>query len=195
MGALEDYKAKIGKGRRRDWEPPVLADFEADTEVLSFDQTLSQTGYVKLAVHLGEVQVTAKGTLRLKSELTGFEGNFDLADRLDAALVMLDVPGRWPDHILTEMPAVHGHRTDSSMLAAYVVRRYYQRWISRPQMVSIQESRTILAGPGARNDKKAGAAALARYIPASGTRKWNEHQRDAAINALAHLYKIKEGGR
>ncbi len=191
MGALEEYKAKVGRGRRKDWSPPTLEDFAAENEVLSFDQSLKRTGYVKLVVSRGEIHLVARGTVRLKSELEGFEGNFDLADRLDGALVVLDIPGRWPDHILTEMPAVNGYRTDSSMLAAYVLRRYYQRWISKPVMVSIQESRTILGGPQARDKKGLGWDALVRYIPESGTRKWNEHQRDAAINALAHLYKTK----
>lgn len=198
MGVLEDYAVKAARQKAADkiWVEPQIQDFAHDVNVLSFDQSLGKTGWVNLTVHWGEIEIGRHGTLRTVTSNDGFQGSFDRADHLRDR--MIEEHG-WlafhgiPGAVIMEMPAVRGHRIESSFLAAYVVRKYCHEWWQSPTMVSIQESRRNLAGPGTQNDKKAGHAALARYIPESTSRMWNEDERDAALNALNYLYKLKQG--
>jgi hypothetical protein len=198
MGALEEYAVKTARQRAADkiWVPPEIWDFAEGINVLSFDQSLGKTGWVNLAVRQGGIEVSAYGTLRTVTSNDGFRGSFDradcLRDRLSEYHSYLAFHGI-PHEVIMEMPSVRGHRIESSFLAAYVVQEYCTRWWQPPTMVSIQESRRNLAGPGTHNNKKAGHAALARLIPESASRMWNEDERDAALNALNHLYKLKQG--
>lgn len=201
MNALERYQTKSQARMKAPWRPPLVSEFKQGHSVLSFDQSLSKTGWVYLRVSAGSVEVMGRGTMRNQSDLKGWRGNFEQARKIRAAMVELDgllvryspdqMP-RWPDSVLLEMPAVGGHRTDSSMLAAYEIDSYATDWWRATDMISIQQSRTILGGSDTRNDKKAGPKALVRYIPESAERTWNEHQRDAAVNALGHLYNLKQ---
>lgn len=190
MRALDAYQARV-----RDRAKPVLQlpasleDFRHDHLVWSLDQSLSRTGWVMVQVDSSGVRVLDRGTLRISTELTSHEGTFDKAAKLEAQLAVLSAVCI-ADAVLLERPAVHGQRTESSLLAAYVVLQVDRG----ARMVSIQHARRILGGPQARDDKKLGHQALARYIPESASRKWNEHQRDAAINALGYLYDSKESG-
>jgi len=203
MGALEDYADKVSAKAKPEWRQPGHGDFLEDFRILSFDQSLSQTGWVFLKVWGGHrfcVEVFSLGTIRTSSDLNSHEGYFDQDDQLRQGLEAmhdeLDIHRYgFPDAIVMERPSVFGNRTESSLLAANTVRVYARKWWTEPVLVSIQHSRTVLAGRKARDDKKAGHEALGQhYIPGSITRKWNEHMRDAAINALAHLrdLKIKE---
>jgi hypothetical protein len=172
------------------------------TVILSFDQTLSHTGWVTLVVRNGRIGVMAKGTISTDpgGAGSGFPAMFERANQLDDALRELDldaIGGIPPDEVVHEMPSVGGYNTESSLLAAREIIRYARDipgvW-NRPKitMISIQHSRFVLAGASARNDKKAGHRALAEFIPDSAGRTWNEHTRDAAINALARLCDLKE---
>lgn len=195
MGALEEYAVKASRQRAADkvWAQPMISEFLHGVNVLSFDQSLGKTGWVNLAVGQGEIEVAAHGTLRTVTSNDGFQGSFDRADHLRDRMAEehdnLACHGM-PYDVVMEMPSVRGHRIESSFLAAYVVRRYCHEWWEDPTMVSIQESRRNLAGPGTQNDKKAGHEALADYIPETASRQWNEDERDAALNALNHLYKL-----
>lgn len=198
--ALERYQAKKTAAKAA-WTPPTLADFAQDVAVLSFDQSLSRTGWVYLRVLDGRMDVMAKNTIRTRTEVTGWRGNFDKARQIRREMEFIDdflmrfspdqMP-RWPDVVLLEMPNVHGHRTESSMMAAYEIDGYSNTWWRPTEFISIQQSRTIIGGSDVRNDKKGGWKALTRYVEESGGRQWNEHQRDAAINALGHLYNLKK---
>lgn len=191
MGALEEYKAKQKPKAKQEWRRPELEDFAPFWQVLSFDQSLTNTGYVQLWIRNGFVEVRAKGTLRTATELNSFDGSFAQAEQLEDHMKVFNPP-RWPDATVVERPSVGGFRTDSSLLAAYVVTKHCNLWWHPHTWASIQHSRVVLAGPGKGNDKKAGHEALEHYIPDSITRKWNEHTRDAAVNALAYLYDRKK---
>lgn len=197
MGALEEYAVKTSRQRAADkvWVQPQITDFASEVNVLSFDQSLGKTGWINLTVRWGEIEVGRHGTLRTVTSNDGFQGSFDRANHLrermweqHGNLAFHGIPGE----IVMEMPSVRGHRIESSFLAAYVVQGYCRYFWQMPTMVSIQESRRNLAGPGTHNDKKAGHQALAQYIPESASRAWNEDERDAALNALNHLYKLKQ---
>ena len=197
MGALEEYAVKAARQKAADkvWTEPEITEFLHGVNILSFDQSLGKTGWINLAVRWGQVEVARHGTLRTVTSNDGFQGSFDRANHLRRR--MSEEHG-WlafhgvPYAVVMEMPAVRGHRIESSFLAAYVVQEYCIQFWQMPTMISIQESRRSLAGPGTQNDKKAGHAALARYIPESASRMWNEDERDAALNALNHLYKLKQ---
>lgn len=195
MGALERYQQRVSQKMRPAWRPPLFSEFAQDVEVLSFDQTLNRTGYVCLAVRDARVDILLRGTLRPKpGELTSFAQTFDLADQLDGMLSMLDFRESWRGKVVIEMPPTGGKRIESSLLAAYVLHHHYSRSSQSVSMISIQKARTILGGSLARDDKKGGHEALAEYVPESTSRKWNEHQRDAAINGLGYLYTIAQEG-
>lgn len=194
MDAIERYKAKK-TAYKSVWTPPTMESFRQRFTVLSFDQSLSKTGWIRLLVAGGMVVIDDRGTIKTSSDASGWHGNFAQARqvRLGVSAIHDRITSRgFPDAIVLEMPSVGGHRTDSSMLAAYEIDDYCNMYLSRPKLVSIQRSRSLLGGPNARNNKKAGHKALERYIPGSIQRSWNEHQRDAALNGLAHLYEINQ---
>jgi hypothetical protein len=204
MRDLNAYRARLDARmeRRTDWRPPEFTQMRERTVILSFDQTLSHTGWVTIVVRNGRISVMAKGTISTTAgdAGSGFPAMFERANQLDDRLRELDldaIGGSPPDEVVHEMPAVGGYNTESSLLAAREIIRYARDipgvW-NRPKitMISIQHSRFVLAGSDARNDKKAGHRALAEFIPGSAERTWNEHTRDAAINALARLCDLKE---
>jgi hypothetical protein len=198
MSALERYASKQVKTPKV-WVRPTIGDFRQDHNVLSFDQTLNATGWVHLGFEFGELKVYARGTIRTDVKTKGPLGNILKAQDLWDRLLSMDrtlVGGLWPDEILMELPAVGGFRTESSMMAAREVHRYTVQWFTtRVSFISIQRTRTMLAGPKARNVKKLGHQALGEWIPESATRTWNEHQRDAAINALGRLVELQKEKR
>lgn len=200
MSALDDYKSKHVTMKAA-WTPPTMADFAAGVPVLSFDQSLANTGWLYFSVREAQVLVHARGTLRTSSSLTGWRANFAQAEQIAHAMgpqvddKLMEAPEevpRFPEAVVLELPSAHGHRTDSSMLAAYEIDRYSRTWWMPTLFMAIQKSRTILGGSNIRNDKKGGHKALARYLPESASRQWNEHQRDAAINGLAYLHELKQ---
>jgi hypothetical protein len=195
MGALDRYQAKQ-TAKNLVWKPPRLASFQADLTVLSFDQSLASTGWIYLVISEGKVIVLDRGTIRTDTELTGWRSNFERARQISVLIATVRErvisTQRAVGVTVMELPAVHGHRTDSSALAAYEVDRYASKHFTPPVFMSIQASRATLGGAAARNKKKLGHAALATYIPESTTRQWNEHQRDAATNGVAYLHKLKQ---
>jgi hypothetical protein len=199
MGALDDYKGKVGKNAKAEWRPLNSGDFPFNLPVLAFDQTLSQTGWVYLGVDEAGIQALARGTLRTTTTATGFLGTMDKAKQLDAALWAAEFDGEGrgvPWSLVVEMPAVGGRRTESSLMAAREIHRFCSVYFfMEPVFVSIQAARRTLGGPQARNDKKLGHEALGRLMPETLARDWNEHTRDAAILALGHLHDLKEGQR
>lgn len=188
MSALEQYAAKIQEKQKPEWSPPTWDDFKPSLVVASFDQTFTTTGYVLMMVGNEEVHIFERDTWKPWSDATGFQMAYEKTDRLEKLLIAF-ILKHAPERMVYEMPVVMGKRTDSSFLAGYVFAK--QRGVP----ISIQHSRTVLAGPQARDDKKLGHRALVDYIPASGTRQWNEHQRDAAINALGYLHDLRRQER
>lgn len=196
VDALKKYATKVKKAEDpKVWKLPTTEDFRQDYKILSFDQTLNATGWVHLGFEAGELKVYARGTIKTDVKTKGPLGNIlkaqDLWDRL-LGMDRTEVGGLWPDEIVMELPAVGGFRTESSMMAAREVYRYTVQWFTmRVSFISIQRTRAMLGGPKARNVKKLGHQALETWIPESATRTWNEHQRDAAINALGRLIELR----
>lgn len=174
------------------WTPPTIEDFAWGVTVQAFDQTLTNTGYVELMIVGGEVRVAGRLTIRPKppKELDSFAYAFEqaslLGDEVDDLLMC-------SSEVVFEMPAVSGFRIDSSKMAGQVIydRVRESRLGYKAVMISKNHAASILTGdPYA--DKNEIRKAIARYLPESDTRRWNEHQRDALALGLAHLYDLKK---
>ncbi len=176
------------------WQPPQLGAFPQGAEALAFDPSLSSTGWAWLRVAESRVQVLNKGTIRSATAETGFMGTYQRAHCIarELAGIFRAVP-LYVNHETAqvyrawEAPSVGGgHRTESSLIAGYLV------WeASRGAGTAVQANHvsSLLCG-NPRHDKKEIAAAVARYIPESATRQWNEHERDAAAVGLARLLDV-----
>lgn len=179
-----------------EWQPPSLASFApvAGCEVIAFDPSLSSTGYAWLRVGL-RIMVLSKGTLRGKSEKTGYLSTYEKAlsirQQLNGVLARIPLlvdgePVRMS--VAWEAPAVAGYRTESSLIAGYLV---YEATGGACEGVILNANHisSVLCG-NPRHDKKEVAAAVARYIPESAGRTWNQHERDAAAVGLTHLLDL-----
>lgn len=192
MGSLEEYAENLAKkGGVKNWRPPVLGEFAHGKTILSFDQSLSNTGWVRIGVTDSGVTVFDQGTIRTVSQLKGAAQSFHRMRQLRVAL-MRQFPTDLYDGIVVEMPALFGHRVDSSLMAASVLDNHWFSLGSPIELISIQHSRTVLCGTAAKNRKDLGHKGLINFIPASADRPWNEHQRDAALNGLAHLWDLRQ---
>jgi hypothetical protein len=168
------------------WTAPQLADFRA-LRVIAFDPSLTSTGWVFLRVRgwtpRDRLVVAAKGTLRVRTELTGYLGTYDKASRMRALIqevIWREQDLRFPAAIAWEAPAVRGHRLESSLIAGLCV---YEACGGAGSAISANHASWRLTGSPA-HDKREIAAAVARYLPETAGRTWNEHERDALAIAL-----------
>lgn len=189
----EELSALAGppKAPALQWEPPGIREFLWKVVVLAFDQSLSNCGWIAFSIHNGKIVVYNKGTLRPRTGERGFMGTWGKASQLrqDLAMIISWYPGA--DHIVYENPAVHGHRLESSLLAGQIL---YELSLDKGQNIDAQHACKVLCGRPLRSDdrKQAIRAAVARYVPDSATRHWNEHQRDALALGLTHLYDLRQ---
>lgn len=196
MTALMDELATQLKGKKskkkapRTWTLPILGDLQQNRTVLAFDASLSNVGWVLLWIVHGQVLVMAKGTIKPKTRLTGFLESWDKAEILLGELKDLAYHFASAEYIAVEAPSVGGgHRTESSLIAGLMV------WLNslsfkRRAVVATHVSAVMLGNARIPTEhrKQAVREALARYIPGSEGRSWNEHERDAALIALTVLW-------
>lgn len=182
--------------------PYVNKDRDPETDVertifrvarfLTFDQSLSNTGWA--VVDGPNREVEACGVIRPEGifpTVTGFNLTFEKARQLEEGLKgVLDEHARTVDEILFEMPAVVGHRVESSLLAAeklLTVCRLLN--LPRPTMVSRQHAMKVLdIDPRAipkKDIKKVTGAKVDAVILKHPVRPWNEHIRDAVFLAIS----------
>jgi hypothetical protein len=173
-----------------EWKPLRLFDFAWERAVLAFDQSLTNCGWVRFTIYSGKIVVYSRGTLRPSVSTIGFVGTWDKAAKLrkDLAMILSWYPGV---DVVYENPAVHGHRLESSLLAGQVL---YELAGERGYHIDAQHACKVLCGRPLRSGdrKKAIRLSVARYIPGSETRAWNEHQRDAAALGLTHLHDLRQ---
>ena len=198
MKLWEDLRAQVESrksARLAPWTPPELSAFRPCT-VLAFDPSLSSTGWVKLHVKWRwkkdpEIEIWARGTLRVKTAETGYLATYDKASRMKALIeetVWREVDlARLPD-IAWEAPAVAGHRLESSLIAGFLV---YEASGRAGTAISANHASYLLTGSPA-HVKREIAAAVARYVPETSGRGWNEHQRDALAIGLAFSLDLPE---
>jgi len=188
-----ELSSQMSRKRRQPgiaWMPPLLSDFTWERPVLAFDQSLSNCGWVALAIIGGRVVVYNKGTVRPVVAAKGFSRTWNKAYKLrqDLKVILSWYPGY---EVVYENPAVHGHRLESSLLASQVLYDLTER---KGHHIDAQHACKVLCGAPMRSEerKQAIKTAVARYIRDSETRHWNEHQRDAAALGLTHLYDLRQ---
>ena len=191
LRAALEHKSRVPASKPQ-WQPPGLEEFETCKQVLAFDASLSNVGWVSLRVLADplRVDVSAKGTIRSVTDQRGFLETWAKAVKVTAALKELAYYFALADYVPVESPSVGGgYRTESSLIAGLKV------WEEAPAdkrfAVSAQHVARVLCGDAripADRKKQAIRGAVARYIPGSESRSWNEHQRDAAAVGLTHLW-------
>lgn len=171
------------------WHFPGVMEFLAAQRVLAFDATLSHTGWVLLEVSSGKIHVLHRGIINPSTARRSFLETWDKATYLRDALTGVYTAVAGPDYqTAVEAPSVGGgHRTESSLIAGLQV------FQSRPAVVPVHVahiSKLFLGDGRVRSEdrKPAIREAVCRLIPDAASRKWNEHQRDAASVALTHLH-------
>lgn len=189
-------EGKRARPRKKEWQAPLVTDF-ATGSVLSFDQTITHTGWCLLHVVGGRIDVAAKGTINepptpdLRSFMDTLQRAVYMAERVGAVVRDNWEPGV---HVVAEMPAVMGYRIESSLLGAMGVWQAVVAHTPRARphaLVGKQHMEAVLVSPDDRmNGKPAVKRALSRYLDV-GT-GWNQHNRDALANGLTYLYDLKQ---
>jgi Holliday junction resolvasome RuvABC endonuclease subunit len=190
-------EARLTGSRRKSaqeaWEPPQRSDFAQDVVVFAFDGSLGNAGWVSLWCTDAVIMVRRKGTIRPQTDLDGYRGTWERAIQLNTALLgLLDEEFMLADLIAVEAPMVAGgHRTESSLIAALQVWQWADPG-KRLDVGATHVSRVLLGSARVSKDDRKNAikAAVARLIPGSDERTWNEHERDAAAIALTVLYDL-----
>jgi Holliday junction resolvasome RuvABC endonuclease subunit len=170
------------------WRPVQPEDL-AGGNVLSFDQSLSSTGWVHLRATPGHVQIMDTGTLVNAGD--PLKGSARVLDRFEELVQQL----RSMQHLLRDgilivhesPPSAAMMRPESSLLAAAAVRVALDVGVD---MVQGQHVKKIVTGNG--NAKKAEVAKAVKamtWIQGIDLLK-NEHQRDAL--AIAVTFMIDE---
>lgn len=189
-------EAAAAENRGPAWNPPVTAGLASGIEVMAVDQSLSSSGWVHMSVN-GRIALPllhGKGTVRGTSEREGFLSSYDKAMKVHDGLSAEYAPRRWdagiagvPFRLAWESPAVHGHRTESSFLAGYLL---FDMCNGDGTMVNANHVSKLLTG-NPHHDKKEIAGAVTRFFPDANERTWNQHERDAAAIGLAFLLDLK----
>lgn len=182
--------------KREPLSPEDIKEWSTQCQVLAFDQTLSHCGMALVSAQGGVPLVRFAGELRPQVDpaLTSFERTYAKALALRGLLREPEpvTAMACADIIVYEMPAVGGYRTESSLLAGYVVRQFAHESGLPVAMVSNTSMRALIA------PVSEGKAPIARAIDAlvpegrRYARSWNEHVRDAVGLALTHLHKQQE---
>jgi hypothetical protein len=196
-----EVRRKIQGGIRPskpEWHPPPITGFWAAEPVLAFDPSLLHTGWVKFVCLGPRFHVQAHGTINLKTGAKSYLGTWDLACQLEIeidAVALKHYPfANVNCEVVVEAPSVGGgSRTESSLIAGLQVWQHRRFSPRRKHAIAANHISQVLCG-NPRHDKKEIAEAVLRYIPESGERTWNEHQRDAAAAGLAYLYDRKHPG-
>jgi hypothetical protein len=184
------------RGRRRAWVEPVPEDFAYGT-ALAFDQTLTKTGWAVVVNNDFGLQVSAGGRLMPEppEDLTGFEQTFAKAERMGLLIqrTLSLQRTQMVDVVVHEMPAVRGHRIESSLMAAREVRRSASQYGRPVAMVSRQHAYAVLVGHP-HGDKAEGTARVNALVPAHrrNTRAWNQDVHDAVLLGLQWLHDKKQ---
>lgn len=162
---------------------------------LAFDQTLGNTG-VALLADVGRGKPTVMSTWIVKrpdDDLKSFEATYARADSLKERLRALfaeDIYVTTLTAIVCEMPAAHGYRTESSLMAGYVLRQVVAELDVdlSVTIVANQHAKKVLTG-NARATKAQVKAAVERecQMPTAPIKPWNEHTADAAMLGYTHI--------
>jgi hypothetical protein len=162
--------------------------------ILAFDQTLGHTGWALLRWRPDPgMEAFAQGSWPRGKAAPGFEGNFAHADLLavDVDELLVRFPG-YVKHIVYEMPAVRGHRTDSSLMAATAVSSVAAIRHIPHTIVNARHARKVLTG-SADATKAEVKKVIERVIPNMKAQKpFNTNVSDAAALGLVWMMENDE---
>jgi hypothetical protein len=98
-----------------------------------------------------------------------------------------------PEAVVHEMPAVKGHRIESSLMAAREIRRHASQADLPVVMVSRQHAYAVLVGHP-HTSKAEGTARVNVLIPPEQrtTKAWNQDVHDAVLLGLQWLHDEKQ---
>lgn len=192
MSVIDEARTRLRsrEGQGEPWRAPEPGDLAADCPVLTWDATLSHCGWAVIQARDWGIQVYARGCINPVTELTGYMGTWDKARQLRSEIETNLI--RFPDvHRVIEAPAVHGSRTESSLIAGMLI------WHDDPRRTTVVSathvSAVLLGDPKVRSSerKKRIREAVIRLVPEAAGRGWNEHQRDAVATGLTYLYDLR----
>lgn len=193
--SVREKAAKGPKARKKVWTPPDPARFRHGY-VLSFDQTLTHTGYTVVQSDYSGLWVRMGDVVDVTTNRKGFEETYHKAEQLAPRLAGLCAMGSFVDSIVHEMPSVQGYRTESSLIAGLLIRQAASQTARGVPVVAVSNMsmRALLNAPEDRHEKKHVRIAVEALIPKEHrtTRRWNEHVHDAVGLALTHLYEPEE---
>jgi Holliday junction resolvasome RuvABC endonuclease subunit len=196
MTRVRDRVRRQERPGRPQWNPPAIQDFALDYRILAFDPALLHMGWVSLERLGHKIEVFGHGTLNQSTTVKGFEGTLLLAEQLVRKLDPIIRDYYRPAHgdvVVIEMPAVAGHRLESSQIAGLMAWQHPRIWPMNRKLVSALHASSVLCG-NPRHDKTEITRAVLRYIPQACDRGWSQHQRDAAAVGLAYLHAMAELG-
>lgn len=178
------------------WHPPSWDDFLPGRVITAFDASLLNTGWVAIRAWLRGVDVIGHGTIRPKTDAKGYMATWERARLLEEALrdeALVNAYIRSDEALMAvEAPSVGGgHRTESSLVAGLMVWRQAPAKCARVSATHV--SAVLLGDPKVKSEERKGAVklAVARYVPESAGRDWNEHERDALSVGLTRLYDMR----
>lgn len=201
MGKAPDFSGLSGLQHApsaKEWAPPTLESFGFG-DVLSFDQSLTAAGWVRLASYAEGLGVIASGVEKGGMDhLRGHEQN------LSRGVVLYDRFGEVVQNnttastlIVHETPPVGGGkmaRPEASLLAALALRIAVFDEGLDVEMLGAQPAKKMICG-NANADKKTAHAALALHLAplilGYDEHITNEAKRDALLIALLRLTKEK----
>ena len=202
--AVEEMRAKVreakdevkAKRRKKVWTPPDPGRFRHET-ILAMDQTLTHTGWAVIESTYEGLTLLMADCIDVRTDLVGFEGTFAKAHEMERRIRgVVGATTVVATTVVHEMPAVGGHRTESSLIGALLIRQVMQQHRGvGVAMVSNLAMKALLCAPGERDEKKHVKAAVEGLIPKerrNRTRRWNEHVHDAVALGLTHLYEPEE---
>ena len=185
-----------------EWSPLTPEDLKFDGLGLSFDQSLTATGWVILGCTRGRVEVMHSQTIRPKvpEDLTGFYQ--DLARGAALYDIVVNTPDFWTefDVVVHETPPVgartklHGDGTSSKLAAQALWCAFTVQGVPL-EMVQAQAAKKTMTGKGSKVEKKEAHAAMMKHCApwVNGIEKvTNEHERDALMNLL-HRFQFESG--
>lgn len=187
-------KAKRPRKAKVEWVQPVLSDL-APGRYLCFDQTINKTGFAMVGWKDAEFVDWEHGTLRVEADPM-WTGHLDTLYR--ARMMAKEVThvvmtwARLSPIVVHELPAVHGYRTESSLLAAHAIQMACEEAGLHYTAVANQHMKKVITGNSGASKAEVKKAVL-DLTGAGGT--WNQDNADAlALGCTFALDKAVAGG-
>lgn len=200
IDARTDKVHKLTKDKSITWQPLTrqnARDRLAYGRLVSFDQTLTSCGVALVSHDDAGIRVVWTALIKPEAQgLVGFQGTYTKAIGLRRALEDLDYGADIfvdAEEIVHEMPSTGGHRTESSLLAGYVVQQFAAERLIPCSMIANASMRALLVPPDRRADRSkvpVRESVDALVDPPPGC-PWNEHVRDAVGLALTRLKHLR----